>query len=48
MLPFEKAFDTVVKSAPMLGTEGVVLVQALNRILAEKLVAEKTLPTNLQ
>ncbi|MHC4749454.1 MAG: molybdopterin molybdotransferase MoeA [Planctomycetota bacterium] len=44
MLPFEKAFETVLKSAGWLGTESIDITNALNRILAEDVKSDMDIP----
>ena len=44
MLPFEKAFETVLNSARPLGTERVDLAHAANRILAEDVQSDEDMP----
>ncbi|MHC4226933.1 MAG: molybdopterin molybdotransferase MoeA [Planctomycetota bacterium] len=44
MLPFEKALDTVLKSARPLGAERVGLAEAANRVLAEDVKSDMDIP----
>jgi molybdopterin molybdotransferase len=44
MLPFEKAFEIVLGSARLLGTERVALASAANRILAEDVKSDIDMP----
>ena len=44
MIPFEKAYETVMQHAAPLGTEGVGLDEVLNRILAENIVSDMDMP----
>ncbi len=44
MLPFEKAFETVLSSARQLDTERIEFECALNRILAEDVRSDMDIP----
>ncbi|MHC4539277.1 MAG: hypothetical protein ACYS74_05785, partial [Planctomycetota bacterium] len=44
MLPFEKALDTVLKSARPIGTECVGIAEAANRVLAEDVKSDTDIP----
>ena len=44
MLPFEKALDTVLSSARLLGAESVDITDAANRVLAEDVKSDMDIP----
>lgn len=44
MLPFEKAFEIVLNSAYLLGTERVDIAQAVNRVLADDVKSDTDVP----